>query len=81
MSKAGRKQNKSVPEQLTISLAKETYAYLEYMAVNGIIGPSESVIAAHIVTREIDKLKKSDYFSLRVPSAGSSGGATGTPAE
>jgi len=41
------------------------------MAVNGIIGPSESIIAAHIVTREIDKLKKSDYFSRRVPTTGS----------
>jgi hypothetical protein len=69
MAKAGRKQNKSEPEQLTISVSKETYGYLEYMAVNGIIGPSESVIAAHIVTREIDKLKKSDYFNRRIPQA------------
>jgi len=67
MAKPGRKQNRSEPEQLTISLSKETYAYLQYMAVSGIIGPSESVIAAHIVTREIDKLKKSDYFDRRVP--------------
>jgi hypothetical protein len=66
----GRKQNKSGPEQLTVSLSKETYGFLTYMAVNGIIGPSESVIAAHIVTREIDKLKKSDYFSRRVPQTG-----------
>jgi len=71
MAKAGRKQNRSDPEQLTISVSKETYAYLQYMAVNGIIGPSESIIAAHIVTREIDKLKKSDYFSRRVPTTGS----------
>jgi hypothetical protein len=49
------------------------------MAANGIIGPSESIIAAHIVTREIDKLKKSDYFSRRVPTSG--GDATGNPAK
>jgi hypothetical protein len=71
MAKAGRKQNRSDPEQLTISVSKETYAYLQYMAINGIIGPSESIIAAHIVTREIDKLKRSDYFSRRVPTTGS----------
>jgi hypothetical protein len=63
----GRKQNKSDPQQLTISLAKETYAYLEYMASQGILGPSEAVIVAHLVTREIDKLKQSDYFERQVP--------------
>jgi hypothetical protein len=67
MAKPGRKQNKSKPEQLTISVSKETYEYLEYMAIHGILGPSESIIAAHLVTREIDKLKKSDYFSRRLP--------------
>ena len=67
MAKPGRKQNKSEPEQLTISVSKETYGYLTYMATNGILGPSESVIAAHIVTREIDKLKKTDYFNRRIP--------------
>jgi hypothetical protein len=69
MAKAGRKQNKSEPEQLTISVSRETYGYLTYMAVNGILGPSESAVAAHLVTREIDKLKRSDYFSRRLPAA------------
>lgn len=67
MGKAGRKGNKSEPHQFTISVSKETWDYLEYMAVNGIVGPSESIIAAHFVTREIDKLKKSDYFTRRPP--------------
>src|SRR5204863_4095613 len=56
---AGRKGNKSKPKQFTVSVPMETWNYLEYMAQNGILGPSESIIASHLVIREIDKMKNS----------------------
>ena len=64
---AGRKSNKSKPEQFTVSVSKDTWDYLEYMAINGIIGPSESIIAATIITNEIHSLKKIDFFSKKIP--------------
>jgi hypothetical protein len=63
----GRAENKSDPKPFQISVSKETWEYLEYMATNGIIGPSESVIASTIVTNEIHQLKKMDFFSKKVP--------------
>jgi hypothetical protein len=63
----GRKLNKSKTEQFTISVSKDTWEYLEYMAINGIIGPSESVIASTIVTNELHQLKKMDFFNKKVP--------------
>jgi hypothetical protein len=63
----GRKANKSKSEQFTISVSKDTWSYLGYMAENGIIGPSVSIIASIIVTNEIHQLKKIDFFDKRVP--------------
>jgi len=64
---AGRKGNKSDPKPFQISVSMETWDYLEYMAKNGIIGPSEPIIASIIVTNEIHQLKKIDFFNKKVP--------------
>jgi hypothetical protein len=64
---AGRKENKSDPKPFQISVSVETWDYLEYMAKNGIIGPSESIIASIIVTSEIHNLKKIDFFNKKIP--------------
>jgi hypothetical protein len=63
----GRTENKSEPKSFQISVSLDTWEHLEYMARNGIIGPSESTIAASIVTNEIHGLKKTDFFSKKVP--------------
>jgi hypothetical protein len=63
----GRKSNRSKAEQFTISVSKDTWEYLEYMAINGIIGASVSIIASTIVTNEIHQLKKIDFFNRKVP--------------
>ena len=63
----GRTGNKSEPKSFQISVSLDTWDYLEYMAKNGILGPSESTIAASIVTSEIHNLKKVDFFNKKAP--------------
>ncbi len=62
-----RARNLSDTESVTVSLPKETYEYLTYLAWRGRLGATEADVASHILVERVDELLKSGYHNLQVP--------------
>jgi hypothetical protein len=62
-----RAKSRSKPEQVTVSLAKQHYDYLTYLATKGFLGTAEHEVAAHILTEELDRRLVSGYHKNEVP--------------
>jgi len=63
----GRRPHRRKPEPLAVTLPKQAFDYLVYLAEQGRLGPSENDVAAHILVREIDKMLVSKYHEITAP--------------
>ena len=62
-----RAKKLSEPEKLTVSLPKQHYEYLTYLAWQGRLGNTEPDVAAHILIEEIDRRLVSGYHKIEIP--------------
>jgi hypothetical protein len=62
-----RARNLSDTVPVSLSLPKETYDYLTFLAWKGRLGATEADVASHILIERVDELLKSGYHDLEVP--------------
>lgn len=60
-----RAQKRSEPESVTISLPKQHYEYLTYLASIGRFGVTESEVAAVLLIRELDAKEEAGYPKVK----------------
>lgn len=60
-----RARNLSEPEQFTISLPKQHYDYLVFLATTGRLGTTVPDVAAQILIRELDAKEESGYPKVK----------------
>lgn len=53
---AGRKENRSDPVLMRITVPAQTHAYLVKLAAAGALGQNETLIAAQMVVNEVERL-------------------------
>jgi hypothetical protein len=69
---AGRTRNRSDTEQITITVPKQTFAYLVKLAAVGAMGAHEAMIASVIVVNEVERLmaaRRAETVLATVPSS------------
>lgn len=64
VEKVGPPKNLSEPRGFHVTVSKDTYDYLTQLARLGRLGSKESDIAAHLITREVDKMLRDQYHNL-----------------
>ena len=60
-----RAKNLSEPVQITLSLPKQHYDYLTYLATIGRLGVTESEVAAQMLIRELDAKEEVGYPKIK----------------
>ena len=66
-SVAGRPENRSTPERITISLPGDTYRYLVHLATIGKKGVTENDVAVQILVAEVERLQAATFENIRAP--------------
>ena len=64
---AGRNQNRSKPEKMTISLPGDTHKYLVYLASIGKKAVTENDVAVQILVAEVERLQREKFEKVRSP--------------
>jgi hypothetical protein len=64
---AGRNENRSKPEKMTISLPGDVHKYLIYLASIGKKGVTENEVAVHILVDEVERMQREDFDKVRSP--------------
>lgn len=60
-----RAKNLSEPVQFTVSLPRQHFDYLTYLATIGRLGTTESGVAEQILIRELDAKEEAGYPKIR----------------
>ena len=64
---AGRNENRSKPEKMTISLPGDTHKYLIYLASIGKRAVTENDVAVHILVEEVERMQRERFDKVRSP--------------
>lgn len=64
---AGRPENRSNPEKMTISLPGDIYRYLVHLAIIGKKGVTENDVAVQILIAEVERLQRDGFQNIRSP--------------
>lgn len=69
MANPGPPPNKGGGHSFQVTIPKQLYSYLGFLAQQSVLGVSESEVASYLLRKRLEKLLKTGFHKIDIPKA------------